>query len=283
MSAVLLSARGLHAGYGDEDILRGVSIELKRGSVVAVIGPNGSGKSTLLKTIYGLVPLRRGQVTLFAEDGGQRDLTGLSPHKITACGVNMVPQIANVFPEMSVLENLEIGARPLADRFEPQLEKVLQALPLLTDLLRRRAATLSGGQRQMLAVARALMSDPRILILDEPSAGLAPAVQDEVFDKIKEINAAGVSILMVEQKARQCLAIADYAYVLDQGRNRFEGAAADLLHDADIARLYLGAKMTRKLSAVSGYGDTSTRPTSPQPSPPPGAEREGPGPSGLGG
>jgi ABC-type branched-subunit amino acid transport system ATPase component len=154
----------------------------------------------------------------------------------------MVPQLANVFPEMSVLENLEIGALPARERFAEQLERVLGAFPMLRAMLRKRAATLSGGQRQMLGVARAMMSDPRLLILDEPSAGLAPAVLEEVFTRVKAINQTGVSILMVEQKARQCLAMADYGYVLDQGRNRLEGPGRALLEDPEVVRLYLGVR-----------------------------------------
>jgi len=241
MSDALLSVRELHAGYGGEDILRGVSIEVRRGAFVAIIGPNGSGKSTLLKTVYGLVPLRRGAIELHDEAGTAASLAGKRPSAITALGLNMVPQIANVFAELSVLENLEIGCLPVRHRLAERLESVLAALPLLKPMLRKRAATLSGGQRQMLAIARALMSDPRLLLLDEPSAGLAPRVQDEVFALARQVNALGVTILMVEQKARQCLTIADQAYVLEQGRNRLEGPAADLLADPEVIRLYLGA------------------------------------------
>lgn len=248
MNGLVLAARDISAGYGGEDILHGVSIEVTRGAFVAVIGPNGSGKSTLLKTIYGLVPARRGRVTLFGRDGAAVELTGLRPHRITALGVNMVPQLANVFPEMSVLENLEIGALPAPERFAEHLERVLATFPMLRGMLRRRAATLSGGQRQMLGVARAMMSDPRVLILDEPSAGLAPAVLEEVFARVRAINAAGVSILMVEQKARQCLAMADYGYVLDQGRNRLEGPGRALLEDPEVVRLYLGVRSGRERS-----------------------------------
>ena len=242
MSEPLLMVRNLCAGYGDEDILHGVSIEVARGSIVAVIGPNGSGKSTLLKTIYGLLRPRRGTITLVGPGGRALDLAGLRPNEITALGLNMVPQLANVFPDMSVLENLEIGAWPIPQRFAVQLEAVLAFLPQLRLLLPKRAATLSGGQRQMLGLARALMSDPAVLILDEPSAGLAPRVQDEVFAKVKAISALGVSVLMVEQRARQCLAIADYGYVLEQGKNRIEGKAADLLADPEVVRLYLGIR-----------------------------------------
>ncbi|MBI1773927.1 MAG: ABC transporter ATP-binding protein [Proteobacteria bacterium] len=246
MSELALTVRDLSAGYGDEDVLHGVSIEVPRGAIVAVIGPNGSGKSTLLKTVYGLVPARRGQVMFFDKQGPPVDLAGLPPHRITALGANMVPQLANVFPEMSVRENLEIGAMPIRHRLGEQLEKVLAALPLLRALLGKRAATLSGGQRQMLGVARALMSDPSLLILDEPSAGLAPMVQDEVFTRIREVNALGVSVLMVEQRARQCLAIADYGYVLEQGRNRLQGTGHAMLADPDVERLYLGIRKERK-------------------------------------
>ena len=242
MSEPLLVVRDLSAGYGDEDILHGVSVAVTRGSIVAVIGPNGSGKSTLLKTIYGLLRPRRGRVALTAADGHAIDLVGLKPNAITALGLNMVPQLANVFPDMSVLENLEIGARPIPERFAAQLDTVLTFLPQLRTMLSKRAATLSGGQRQMLGLARALMSDPKVLILDEPSAGLAPRVQDEVFAKVKAISTLGVSVLMVEQRARQCLAIADYAYVLEQGKNRIEGRAADLLVDPEVVRLYLGIR-----------------------------------------
>jgi ABC-type branched-subunit amino acid transport system ATPase component len=246
VSDPVLVVRDLHAGYGGEDVLRGVSIELGRGTIVAVIGPNGSGKSTLLKTIYGLVPARRGSIVLFDEAGHANDLAGMRPNRITELGLNMVPQLANVFPEMSALENLQIGGLPVRDRLAGQLDKVLSALPLLRANLHKRAATLSGGQRQMLAIGRALMSDPRVLILDEPSAGLAPRVQDEVFAKVKAINTLGVSILMVEQRARQCLGIADFGYVLEQGRNRLAGPARTMLHDPEVIRLYLGGARDRQ-------------------------------------
>jgi branched-chain amino acid transport system ATP-binding protein len=252
VSDPVLVVRDVHAGYGEEDILHGVSMMVKRDAIVALIGPNGSGKSTLLKTVYGLIPTRQGRVTLVDAQGGSRDLTGLPPNRITALGVNMVPQLANVFPEMSVRENLEIGALPLRDRHAEQMDKVMGSFPMLRALLHRRAATLSGGQRQMLGVARALMSDPRLLILDEPSAGLAPAVMEEVFAKVRAINAAGVSILMVEQKARQCLAMADYGYILDQGRNRLEGPGQTLLRDPEVVRLYLGVRGGPRAGARTG-------------------------------
>jgi ABC-type branched-subunit amino acid transport system ATPase component len=238
MTDPILSVREVRAGYGGEDILRGVSIAVPERSIVAIIGPNGSGKSTLLKAIYGLIPLRAGSVSLRGNE-----LAGMRPHRITALGVNMVPQIANVFADLSVFENLDVGAILNRYRLRERLDVVLTALPALRGLFSRRAATLSGGQRQMLAVGRALMSDPRLLILDEPSAGLAPRVQDEVFAMVRTINGLGVSVLMVEQRARQCLAIADYGYVLEQGRNRLEGSAQALLQDPEVVRLYLGVRV----------------------------------------
>jgi ABC-type branched-subunit amino acid transport system ATPase component len=237
MTDPILNVRDLRAGYGDEDTLHSVSLAVPGRSIVAIIGPNGSGKSTLLKAIYGLIPVRAGSVSLAGNE-----LAGMRPHRITALGVNMVPQLANVFPDLSVFENLEVGAILNRNRLRERLESVLVALPALRGLLSRRAATLSGGQRQMLAVGRALMSDPRLLILDEPSAGLAPRVQDEVFAIVRTINGLGVSVLMVEQRARQCLAIADYGYVLEQGRNRLEGPASALLQNPEVVRLYLGVR-----------------------------------------
>ena len=238
----ILAVRGLFSGYNEEDVLRGVDIEVERRAVVGIIGPNGSGKSTLLKTIYGLTPARSGEIVLFDQEKRDHRLNRMKPERITSLGVNMVPQLANVFPEMSVLENLEMGALPIRHRFAAQCEKVLAALPLLKPIMAKRAATLSGGQRQALAIARALMSDPSLLILDEPSAGLAPLVQDEVFATIQAINRLGVSILMVEQRARQCLAIAHFGYVLEQGRNRLAGAAHELMNDPEVVRLYLGSR-----------------------------------------
>jgi ABC-type branched-subunit amino acid transport system ATPase component len=248
VSETLLAVSNVYSGYGGEDIVRGVSIEIARGAIVAIIGPNGSGKSTLLKTIYGLLQPRLGTITYFDRRRQPHQLAGMPVDRITRLGLNIVPQLANVFAELSVLENLEIGALPIRARFVEQIDKVLVALPPLKAMLNKRAATLSGGQRQMLALARALMSDPDLLILDEPSAGLAPRVQDEVFIKIKAINALGVSILVVEQRARQCLAIAEFGYVLEQGRNCLAGAAALLLHDPEVIRLYLGRAGSRSIA-----------------------------------
>jgi neutral amino acid transport system ATP-binding protein len=249
----ILSVRALVAGYSDENILHGVSIDVPTGAIVAVIGPNGSGKSTLLKTIYGLVRVRGGEVTFRNPAGAVHSLVGLRSHMITGFGVNMVPQIANVFADMSVRENLEIGAMVLDGDFDAQLDRVLNTFPALKPALDKRTATLSGGQRQMVGVARALMSNPSLLILDEPSAGLAPAVIDEVFAKVKEINAEGVSILMVEQKARQCLALSDYGYVLDMGQNRMHGTGEQLLNDREVIDAYLGSRGRLDLATLKGH------------------------------
>jgi ABC-type branched-subunit amino acid transport system ATPase component len=238
----VLSVTDVVAGYVDENVLHGVSIEVPRGEVVAVIGPNGSGKSTLLKTIYGLVRPRGGAIVFRDRHGVTHNLAGMRPYAITRLGINFVPQLANVFPDMSVRENLEVGAFVVGGSFPSRLEGVLQTFPRLVDMMHQRAATLSGGQRQMLGIARALISDPELLVLDEPSAGLAPQVVDEVFATVKRINARGVSILMVEQKARQCLSMSDHGYVLDMGKNRIHGSGEALLADREVIDLYLGSR-----------------------------------------
>jgi neutral amino acid transport system ATP-binding protein len=237
----ILETTDLEAGYSDVNILHGVSISVPRGSIISVIGPNGAGKSTLLKALYGLLPPRKGRV-VFRPDGAEHDITGLKPNRITALGVNYVPQLDNVFPSLSVLENLEMGAFLRPDRTREQLDKVFGWFPLLQDRRRQRAGTLSGGERQMLALARALMIDPQLLLLDEPSAGLAPVVVDGIFQKIREINESGISMVMIEQNARRSLALSHYAYVLDMGRNRFSGPGRDLLHDETVVDLYLGGR-----------------------------------------
>ena len=238
---LVLRADGLVAGYGDVNILHGVSIAVPEAGFVSVIGPNGAGKSTLLKALYGLLPLRDGTVSL-RRDGADEDVTGLAPHVLTARGLNYVPQLANVFPSLSVLENLEIGALVRGKERRALLDRTYAAFPLLHERRRQRAGTLSGGQRKLLAVARAVITDPRLLLLDEPSAGLAPQAVDELFDKLREIQASGIAILMVEQNARRSLATSDYGYVLDMGRNHFEGTGEELLANDQVAELYLGGR-----------------------------------------
>jgi neutral amino acid transport system ATP-binding protein len=237
----LLEVRGVEAGYGEVNVLEGVSMAVRPGAIVAVIGPNGAGKSTLLRSIYGLLPPRAGAVT-FRRDGVARSLSGLKPHQLTRLGLNYVPQLANTFPSMSVLENLEIGALTQGGRRREQVDAALDLFPLLRQRRRQRAGTLSGGERKQLALARALVTEPELLLLDEPSAALAPKLVDAVFEKLTEINAAGVALLLVEQNARRSLAIAEYGYVLETGRNRFEGPGPELLHDPKVVELYLGGK-----------------------------------------
>jgi ABC-type branched-subunit amino acid transport system ATPase component len=237
----ILEIHDLVAGYGEVDILHGVSIVVPPNAFVSVIGPNGAGKSTLLKAIYGIVSPRGGTVG-FRRDGAGHDITGRPPHRLTDLGLNYVPQVDNIFPNLSIQENLEIGAYLRRPELASNLDRVFTWFPMLGQRLRTRAGVLSGGQRHMLALARALMSDPILLLLDEPSAGLSPSAVDAVFERIVEINRSGVSIVMVEQNARRSLAMSTYGYVLDMGQNRYEGVGRELLHDENVAELYLGGR-----------------------------------------
>jgi ABC-type branched-subunit amino acid transport system ATPase component len=232
----LLEARNVVAGYVPEvNILNGCDLELRDGEFVGIIGPNGAGKSTLLKSLFGLIHIRQGTITLAGED-----ITGLKAHSLVAKGVGYVPQVANVFPDLTIMENLEMGLYLGGHPFEERFDYVTELFPILGQRHRQQAGSLSGGERQMVAMGRALMSDPKVLLLDEPSAGLSPAYQDEVFVRCREINATGVSIVMVEQNARRCLQVAHRGYVLDQGRNAYEGRGRDLLVDPKVIELYLG-------------------------------------------
>jgi ABC-type branched-subunit amino acid transport system ATPase component len=233
----LLETIELTAGYGELEIVHEVSIAVPPGGFVSVIGPNGAGKSTLLKAIYGLADTHRGRVVF-----GGREITAMKPHELTRLGLNYVPQLDNVFPNMSVQDNLEIGGVPRSERMAERLEAVFALFPLLKARRRQHAGTLSGGERQMLALARALMPEPRLLLLDEPSAALAPTVADQLFGQLESINHDGVAILLVEQNARRSLALSGYGYVLDLGRNRFQGGGSDLLHDPKVVDLYLGGR-----------------------------------------
>jgi neutral amino acid transport system ATP-binding protein len=233
----LLETDGLRAGYGDLEIVRGVSIRVQPGGFVSVIGPNGAGKSTLLKAIYGLVDAHGGRIRFAG-----RDITARRPHEVTRLGLNYVPQLDNVFPSMSVQENLEIGSLPARKRSAERFEAIFGIFPVLAARRRQRAGTLSGGERQMLALARALMPEPSLLLLDEPSAALAPTVADRLFEQLKTINRSGVAILLVEQNARRSLALSAYGYVLDMGRNRFQGTGRELLGDPQVVDLYLGGR-----------------------------------------
>ncbi len=234
--APVLRAEALVAGYvPGVDILRGCDLVLGDGELVGIIGPNGAGKSTLVKAVVGLVPVRDGRVSLRG-----RDVTGMPAHRLVELGVGYVPQTANVFPSLTIEENLQMGVFQKPRLFDERFDVVAELFPLLGERRKQRAGSLSGGERQMVAMGRALMMDPQVLLLDEPSAGLSPAVQDEVFDRIADIHRTGVAVVMVEQNARRCLQICDRAYVLDQGRNAYTGQGRQLLHDPKVVELYLG-------------------------------------------
>jgi branched-chain amino acid transport system ATP-binding protein len=236
----LLVVENLVAGYlPGVDILQGCSVQLGSGEIVGIIGPNGAGKSTLLKAAFGLVPVRSGTVTLRGEQ-----ITDLAAHELVERGVGYVPQRDNVFPSLTIEENLRMGAFRRPKAFDDRLAAVAELFPILARRRRQRAGNLSGGERQMVAMGRALMMDPAVLLLDEPSAGLSPLFQDQVFERVQQINGAGVAVLMVEQNAQRCLEIADRGYVLDQGRDAHAGTGEQLLSDPRVVELYLGAIVT---------------------------------------
>ena len=232
---VILSAEAITAGYGEVDILHRVDLQVKTGEIVSIIGPNGAGKSTLLKTIFGLLHPRQGRIIL-----NNDDITGLRPDIIVRKGISYVPQVDNVFPSMTIQENLEMGAFIRADDFSHRLSEVYGLFPILEERKKQKVGQLSGGQRQMVAMGRALMLDPQILLLDEPSAGLAPLLVSHIFEKIEEINATGVAIVIVEQNAREALKMSHRGYVLAMGKNELEGEGQALLENEEVGRLYLG-------------------------------------------
>ncbi|MGA0879521.1 MAG: ABC transporter ATP-binding protein [Ilumatobacteraceae bacterium] len=236
MSDLVLDARDLVAGYIPEvNILNGCDLEVRAGEFVGIIGPNGAGKSTFLKAVLGLCKVRSGRITLNGDD-----ITGRKAHELVPLGVGYVPQTKNVFPTLTVKENLEMGCFLKPSVFKQRFEYVASMFPKLAERAAQRAGALSGGERHMVAMGRALMLEPKILLLDEPSAGLSPALQDEVFVQCRTINASGVAILMVEQNARRCLQVVHRGYVLDQGRNAYTGSGRDLLTDPNVIELYLG-------------------------------------------
>jgi branched-chain amino acid transport system ATP-binding protein len=230
-----LAGENMTGGYGGADILHDCTIAVEKGEIAVIVGPNGAGKSTAMKAIFGMLPLRLGRITL----GGQ-DISGLSPQDRVAAGMGFVPQTANVFTTMTVEENLEMGAFIRDDDIRPTMEQVYTLFPILAEKRRQPAGELSGGQRQQVAVGRALMTRPKVLMLDEPTAGVSPIVMDELFDRIIDIARTGLSILMVEQNARQALSIADKGYVLVGGRNRYTDTGEALLADPDVRRSFLG-------------------------------------------
>ncbi|SFJ30656.1 ABC transporter ATP-binding protein [Aerobium aerolatum] len=225
----------MRGGYGGADILNGCTIAVDKGEIAVIVGPNGAGKSTAMKAIFGMLPLREGRVTLAGQD-----ITALSPQDRVKAGMGFVPQTSNVFVSMSVQENLEMGAYIRHDDFSDTMEQVFDLFPILKEKRRQPAGELSGGQRQQVAVGRALMTRPSLLMLDEPTAGVSPIVMDELFDRIIEVAATGIAILMVEQNARQALNIADRGYVLVQGSNRFTDTGEALLANPEVRATFLG-------------------------------------------
>ena len=230
-----LAAEAMTGGYGATDILHECTIGVDKGEIAVIVGPNGAGKSTAMKAVFGMLNLRKGRVTL-----GGADITALSPQDRVAKGMAFVPQTNNVFPTMTVEENLEMGAFLRRDDIRRTMDQVYGLFPILKDKRRQNAGELSGGQRQQVAVGRALMTEPQLLMLDEPTAGVSPIVMDELFDRIIEVARTGISILMVEQNARQALEIADKGYVLVQGRNAYTDTGAALLADPEVRRTFLG-------------------------------------------
>jgi len=247
VSKPLLEVADVEAGYGEALVLRGVSLTAFEAELVAIIGPNGAGKSTLLKVVYGLLRPTSGQVRYRTDD-----VTGVRPERLTRLGLNYVPQLGNVFPSLSIAENLLVGSvsLPRAER-RPAVDDMYAQFPLLAERRRQRAGTLSGGQRKLLAIARALVTRPQALLLDEPSAGLSPQAVELVFDQLAEVKRRGIAIVMVEQNARRALSLADRGYVLDMGRNAYEGTGRSLLDDPKVTDLYLGSTIASSSTSIS--------------------------------
>jgi ABC-type branched-subunit amino acid transport system ATPase component len=231
----VLEVRNLTSGYDETDILQDVSIKLHEKEIISIIGPNGAGKSTLLKTIFGILKPRQGFVRLQDEE-----ITGLSPDKIVRKGMSYVPQVDNVFSSLTIQENLEMGAFVRTDDYRYRLQEVYDLFPILKERGTQKVGSLSGGQRQMVAMGRALMLDPKVLLLDEPSASLAPLLVEMIFEKIVDINKTGVAIVVVEQNARDTLKISDRVYVLAMGQKVFEDTGKAILENEEVGKLYLG-------------------------------------------
>ena len=230
-----LAGDDMHGGYGGADILRGCTVSVDRGEIVVIVGPNGAGKSTAMKALFGMVRLREGDVRL---DG--RSIVRLTPQDRVKLGMAFVPQTGNIFTTMTVQENLEMGAFLRRDDISESMERAFDLFPVLWEKRRQTAGELSGGQRQQVAIGRALMTQPDVLMLDEPTAGVSPIVMDELFDRIIEIRQAGIAVLMVEQNARQALSIADRGFVLVTGENRFADSGQALLANPEVRRSFLG-------------------------------------------
>lgn len=232
----MLNISNLEAFYGNIQALRGIDLDVDEGSIVTILGANGAGKTTIMKSVVGLLKPKRGQITF-----QDQTITRLRPDQLIRKGITLVPEGRAILTEMTVRDNLEMGAYHRSDaEVEQDIEKVIQRFSILNERQKQLAGTLSGGQQQMLALARALVARPKLLLLDEPSMGLAPIIVNDIFDLIKEINAEGTTILLVEQNAKQALKIADYGYVLETGKMTLEGKADELLHDTSIVEAYLG-------------------------------------------
>ncbi len=232
----MLRADNMTAGYKEIDIIFDVSARVDRGEIVTIIGPNGSGKSTFMKAVFGLTNLRGGTISL-----NGRDISRLKADKVAKLGLAYVPQERNIFPSLSVRENLEMGAYINGCKIDDALDEIIQLFPELESKMSQRAGTMSGGEQKMLAISRAIVARPSLLLLDEPSAALSPKLVNLIFSKIQEINSSGITILMVEQNVRKALAISDRGYIFDMGRNKYEGPGCTLLEDADVRKLYLGS------------------------------------------
>ena len=233
----MLNLESVSAGYTEENIIDDISLQVEKGEIVTIIGPNGSGKSTLMKSVFGLTKLRGGRIEFLG-----RDITGKRPDELVRLGLAYVPQERNVFSSLTVKENLEMGGISLPGGLKERLSYVQELFPMLAGRMAQRAGTLSGGEQKMLAVGRAMITEPTLLLLDEPSAALSPKVMGQLFCGIREINNRGVTILMVEQNARRALAISDRGNILEMGRNRLHGPARSLLDDPEVCRLYLGRR-----------------------------------------
>lgn len=231
----ILEARAVFGGYGGADILNGCDLTCARDEVVVIIGPNGAGKSTLMKAVFGLAKVREGEILFKGENIANR-----KPDQVVRKGISYVPQEKNVFPTMTIEENLEIGGYLRTDSLKPHIQRIYDLFPRLGERRMQLAGSLSGGERQMLAMGRALMLEPELLLLDEPTAGLSPLFIDQTLERVREINRMGVGILMVEQNAKQALAVADRGYVLVMGKDRYTGSGQELLDDPDVAELFLG-------------------------------------------